>query len=151
MKKYKVLIAFALTAFLIQLAYGFVIYSSISSETGRGTFGDMFGAISAFFTGVTLAGLIYTIHQQQKDLMAAREATNRAIIAQEKSAEALKQQAETLHRTATLNAYSIMISSYNHLIQEMKDFKITNKYKQEREEYLEKLKKALNEMESVAQ
>ncbi len=149
-RKFKVLIILALCAVLIQLIYGFALFYMIGTEIGRGTFGDMFGAISAFFTGVTLAGLIYTIHQQQKDLIAAQEATNRAIIAQEKSAEALKQQAETLHRTATLNAYSIMISSYNHLIQEMKGFDITNKYKQEREKYLEKLKKALNEMESVA-
>ncbi len=146
MKKFKVLICIALGAILIHVIYGFVIFQTIKSETGRGTFGDMFGAINALFTGITLAGLIYTIYQQQKDMKTSREETKRSIAAQENAAEALKRQAELLHRTATLNAYSIMINSYNHLIQELKDFNIKNKYKQEREVCMNKLKEAFDEL-----
>lgn len=32
----------------------------------RGTFGDMFGSINALFSGVALAGIIFTILQQNK-------------------------------------------------------------------------------------
>lgn len=88
MKKYKILIAFALIALMIQCVCGVVIYQIVPTETARGTFGNMFGAISTLFTGITLAGLIYTIHQQQKDLISAKEETKRIIIAQENSAEA---------------------------------------------------------------
>jgi len=108
----------------------------------------MFGAVNVFFTGLTLAGLIYTIHEQQKNMESAREATNRSIAAQENADEALKKQADLLHRTASLNAYSIMISSYNHLIQEMKGFPVTNDYKQERDVYIKKLKEAFDELQS---
>src|SRR4030042_5162557 len=128
MKKFKVLACIALGAILLQFIYGLIIFHTIRTETGRGTFGDMFGAINALFTGITLAGLIYTIYQQQKDTETTREETNRSIAAQENAAEALRRQAELLHRTATLNAYSIMIDSYNHLIQELKGFDIINKY-----------------------
>jgi uncharacterized protein YPO0396 len=148
MKKFGVLILFALVAIFVQVVYGVTLFYTIGSDTGRGTFGDMFGAVNAFFTGLTLAGLIYTIHEQQKDMESAREATNRSITAQENAAKALKKQADLLHRTAALNAYSIMISSYNHLIQEMQGFDVVNNYKQEREVYIKKLKEALDELQT---
>mgnify|MGYP001351552489 CR=1 FL=1 len=148
MKKFKILILFALIAILVQVVYGVTLFYAIGSETGRGTFGDMFGAVNAFFTGLTLAGLIYTIHEQQKEMETAREATNRSIVAQENAADALKRQAELLHRTATLNAYSIMISSYSHLIQEMQGFPVTSDYKQEREVCMKRLKETFDELQS---
>jgi len=146
MKKFNILILFALGAILIQLIYGVAMFYMIGTETGRGTFGDMFGAINALFTGITLAGLIYTIYQQQKDVTAAQEMANRTTIAQENSAEALRQQAENLHRTATLNAYNIIISAYIQLIQENKGYPVENTYKNERNKYFEKLRKVIDEI-----
>ena len=37
-----------------------------------GTFGDQFGAINALFSGLALAGVIYTLIQQQKEMQAQR-------------------------------------------------------------------------------
>tara|TARA_R110001606_G_scaffold399188_1_gene581422 strand:+ start:2239 stop:2976 length:738 start_codon:yes stop_codon:yes gene_type:complete len=34
----------------------------------RGTFGDMFGASNALFSGLAFAGIVYTIHLQRKEL-----------------------------------------------------------------------------------
>ncbi len=39
----------------------------------RGVIGDMFGAVNAFFGGLALAGIIYTIIIQQKELAEARD------------------------------------------------------------------------------
>ncbi|MFG0381995.1 putative phage abortive infection protein [Pseudomonas sp. zbq_18] len=39
----------------------------------RGTFGDMFGAVNALFSGLAFATLIYTIHLQRHELKLQRE------------------------------------------------------------------------------
>lgn len=39
----------------------------------RGTFGDMFGAVNALFSGLAFATLIYTVLQQRAELRATRE------------------------------------------------------------------------------
>lgn len=39
----------------------------------RGTFGDMFGSINALFSGLALAGIIFTILLQRKELMLQRK------------------------------------------------------------------------------
>lgn len=39
-------------------------------ELGAGTFGDMFGAVNALFSGLAFAGLIYTISVQRQELQA---------------------------------------------------------------------------------
>lgn len=43
---------------------GFLLYP----DPDRGTFGDMFGAINALFSGLAFATLIYTIHLQRYEL-----------------------------------------------------------------------------------
>ncbi|MEM1223439.1 MAG: hypothetical protein AAGH40_11840, partial [Verrucomicrobiota bacterium] len=49
-------------------ASGFVLYNSES----RGTFGDMFGAVNALFSGLAFAFLIYTIFLQKEELSLQR-------------------------------------------------------------------------------
>ncbi len=39
----------------------------------RGQFGDMFGAVNALFSGLALAGVIFAIHLQKKELKLQRE------------------------------------------------------------------------------
>ncbi len=50
--------------------YGWIVCSFVPE---KGTFGDCFGALNAFFAGCAFAGLIVTIHQQSADLRATRE------------------------------------------------------------------------------
>lgn len=48
------------------------LYDAQSLEAG--TFGDMFGAVNALFSGLAFAGLIYTITVQRQELALQREA-----------------------------------------------------------------------------
>lgn len=48
---------------------GFALYNT----NDRGTFGDMFGAINALFSGLAFASIIYTIFLQREELKLQRE------------------------------------------------------------------------------
>lgn len=55
---------------LIWATSGFLIYYKTSNP---GTFGDMFGAINALFSGLAFAGLIHTIRLQQRQIQEANK------------------------------------------------------------------------------
>lgn len=85
----------------------------------RGTFGDMFGATNALFSGLAFAGIIFTILLQRKELalqrqelMDTREELKRAANAQENSERALKRQAENLKISAKLTALNTLVNYY---------------------------------------
>lgn len=52
---------------VIFVIYGFVIWWSFEDGGDRGTFGDMFGAVNALFSGLAFAGVLYTINLQRRD------------------------------------------------------------------------------------
>jgi hypothetical protein len=62
--------------------------------TLRGTFGDMFGAVNALFSGAALAGIIYSIMLQRKELKDTRAELKRTANAHE---ETVKLGANYLH------------------------------------------------------
>lgn len=89
----------------------------VNNMEERWTFWDMFGAINALFSGLALAGIIYTmllqkqeLRLQRLELKANREDLARAATAQENSERALRQQAENLKVTARLNALSTLMN-----------------------------------------
>ena len=99
-------------------AIGIIFYLDDWSE--RGTFGDLFGAVNALFSGLAFAGLIYTIILQKRDLEMQREEVkmNRSELkksasAQQKSEKALSQQVEQMKVTSRLNALNTIINYYN--------------------------------------
>ena len=49
-------------------ASGWIIWSYARSPVDRGTFGDMFGAVNALFTGWAFLGVIVTLAQQNAQL-----------------------------------------------------------------------------------
>ena len=57
-----------------------LILLGLDNWSDRGTFGDLFGAVNALFSGLAFAGLIYTIVLQKQDLELQRNeiALNRA-------------------------------------------------------------------------
>lgn len=57
---------------IIWIGSYFAIYQLYGKADGPGTFGDQFGAINALFTGLSLAGIIITLIQQQEELTAQR-------------------------------------------------------------------------------
>ena len=64
------LISFAIlgTIILVWLIYGIIIYLMLPNWTSRGTFGDMFGAVNALFSGLALAGIVVAIILQRHEL-----------------------------------------------------------------------------------
>ena len=50
-----------------------LINKIIDCSTERGTFGDMFGAVNALFSGLAFAGLIVTLLYQKEELKLQRE------------------------------------------------------------------------------
>lgn len=89
-KKYIAIIAIGI--FLIWAGSAAAIYRWVGDDD-RGTFGDMFGAVNALFSGLAFAGLIYTIAVQRQELSLQREAI-------EMQTEELKMQREETARSA---------------------------------------------------
>lgn len=56
------------SVFIFSILFLTLIFGLSANETFRGTFGDMFGAANALFTGLSFVGLIITIMLQRKDL-----------------------------------------------------------------------------------
>lgn len=88
----------------------------LHANTDRGTFGDMFGAVNALFSGLAFAGIIYTILLQRRELELQREelrATRgemaRAASAQENSQRALELQVDAAE-------YSQRLAAVNHML-----------------------------------
>jgi hypothetical protein len=83
----------------LQMATGAAIYFAFDDWADRGTFGDMFGAVNALFSGLAFAGVIYTIllqrHElalQRKELELTREELSRSADAQAAQAQLQMQQ-----------------------------------------------------------
>ncbi|GKS15082.1 hypothetical protein YDYSY3_60820 [Paenibacillus chitinolyticus] len=51
----------------------FTIVSYLEVPDSPGTFGDMFGSVNALFSGMALAGIVYTIFIQKKEFQLQRE------------------------------------------------------------------------------
>ncbi len=96
-----------------------ILFKIFSEPGDRGLFGDMFGAINALFSGLALAGIIYTIflqkHElslQRKELEYTRKELTRSAEAQEKSEAVLRDQVSAMEKTARLNGLSSIINHY---------------------------------------
>ena len=107
----------------LQLTGAIIIYWILPDWSSRGTFGDMFGAINTFFSGIALAGIIYTIFLQHKELglqreelRFTREELGRTASAQEKSELALSKQARAAELTARLTALNNLIAQEDVII-----------------------------------
>lgn len=64
------------TALLVIAAWGwsgYLIYTGFDEPGDRGTFGDMFGAVNALFSGLAFSVLIYTMILQRIELKLQRE------------------------------------------------------------------------------
>ena len=108
----------------IFLVYFFVVRHFLPDWTASGQFGDMFGGLNTFFSGLAFLGIIYTIFLQReelglqrKELELTREELKRTAEAQEKSEKALSKQATSLKITAKLNGLSAILQHHNTLIE----------------------------------
>ncbi|PIQ68035.1 MAG: hypothetical protein COV91_06160 [Candidatus Taylorbacteria bacterium CG11_big_fil_rev_8_21_14_0_20_46_11] len=104
--------------------YFFVLRNLLPEWAESGQFGDMFGGLNAFFSGLAFLGVIYAIFLQReelglqrKELELTREELKRTAEAQEKSEKALSKQAASLKVTAKLNGLSAILQHFNTLIE----------------------------------
>ena len=107
----------------------------------RGTFGDMFGAVNALFSGAALAGIIYSIILQRKELKETREELRRAAKAHE---ESVKLSAYT----AMLNVYSEQANYIHEVINKRPTAELAETYKEQirgRDYYFDKITELVGE------
>lgn len=107
----------------IWLLSAFTLYFSFSNWQDRGTFGDMFGAVNALFSGLAFSGVIYTILLQRKELVLqrkelelTRQELRKSAEAQQKSEKSLSIQAKSMLASAKLNALTAVVKNYDQLI-----------------------------------
>lgn len=61
---------------VIQILFALGIATTFSDPSSRGAFGDMFGALNVFFSGLAFAGVIYAIVLQSEELALQRQELN---------------------------------------------------------------------------
>jgi septal ring factor EnvC (AmiA/AmiB activator) len=117
---YKALILGSVFVCIVWLISGISLYFSLDNWSERGTFGDMFGAINALFSGLAFAGLIFTIIMQREEIKTNqdeielnRQELHKSVRAQQKTQQALQDQAKQTALTARINAMSTVINYYN--------------------------------------
>lgn len=118
--QYKAFIIAAIVVFFIWGISGFAVYFWGEDWPERGTMGDMFGVINALFSGLAFAGLIFTIIIQRQEITTNREEIelnrrelHKSVTAQQKTQQAMQEQARQTHLTNRINAMSTVITYYN--------------------------------------
>jgi hypothetical protein len=94
-----------------------VNWVSAGDATARGTFGDMFGAVNALFSGCAFAGLIYTIRQQSEELSLQRtelQLTRNELSGQR---EQMKSQATTLKLQQFENTFFQLLRVHGEIVE----------------------------------
>ncbi|MGC6402326.1 MAG: hypothetical protein ACON4A_02645 [Flavobacteriaceae bacterium] len=98
MKADKVLVFVVLLILVLWAGSGLVIYYLVDNWSDRGTLGDLFGVSNSLFSGLALAGLIFTTYKSRTELLSQRdeiEVNRKELIKsrkiQERSERALKE------------------------------------------------------------
>ena len=82
----------------------------------RGTFGDMFGAINALFSGLAFAGLIITLLYQKEELTLQREELKATRAEMKSQRMEFEEQNKTLKRQRFENTFFNMLSLQNEIV-----------------------------------
>jgi uncharacterized protein YqgV (UPF0045/DUF77 family) len=149
---YKLLVAIV----LIWAISGVAVVYFIDSWQDRGTFGDLFGAINALFSGLAFAAILYTIHFQREEIRLNRDEITlnrkelaKSVKAQQDSQSALKQQVEQTHLSATMNAMNTLIEYYNNQIESTKSSEETiQKAREKRRAIIRKIDELIDGLEN---
>ncbi len=119
MNNLKFLVTITISIFILWALSGVIIYFLLDNWSDRGTFGDLFGVINSLFSGLALAGLIYTTYISRKDIIDQRddiEINRKELIKsrkiQEKSERALEEQAFQLKLSTKLNGLQTLVSYF---------------------------------------
>ena len=146
----------------IFLTWLLFIYASpilIEELEDRAFYGDSFGSINTLFSGLALAGIIFTILLQKNELKLqrlelkdTRVELKRSAVAQEKSKLALKDQAKFLKLSSELAALSALIQSYASVESYYKNNSeghIARNAREKREQYTSAIELKLEEINNI--
>lgn len=98
-EKFRGLIVLLALVTSVWVIYWIIIPLVFSGWQTRGTFGDMFGAINALFSGLAFVGIIYAIILQKRELMLQRLELESTRVELKRSAEA--QEKTIIYQTIT--------------------------------------------------
>jgi hypothetical protein len=112
---FRSLLIVSLVVICIQALGGMLIYRGLDDWSARSSFGEMFGAFDALFSGLAFAGVIYTIllqrrelELQRREIEMTRQELEESLQSQQQSQRMLAAQTEALELTAQLNALNIV-------------------------------------------
>lgn len=117
-----ILVAFAASLFVIGSWY--YTYVTLNDEEDRGTFGDMFGAVNALFSGLAFVGIIVTILLQRKELSLQRQELEETRAELKRTADAQDTQNKFLLNQQYQSTFFSLMSGHSELIE---SFMIWNK------------------------
>lgn len=106
------LIALLASVVAIWGASGYFLYP----ESDRGTFGDMFGAVNALFSGLAFAALIYTVLLQRYELSLQRKELELTRAELQGQKQQMQAQAETLGAQRLENTFFQLLRVHNDII-----------------------------------
>ena len=119
----KAVLIIAGTIIVVWLLVGLMPIFIYCDPTQRGTFGDMFGAVNALFSGMALAGVVYAILLQREELRLQRQELeltrtelHKTAKAQASSAATLGQQYKLAERNTKIQALTALLQSCNQRI-----------------------------------
>lgn len=93
-----------------------LINKNIDCSTERGTFGDMFGAVNALFSGLAFAGLIVTLLYQKEELKLQREELAQTREELKGQREEFEEQNKTMKRQRFENTFFNMLSLQQEIV-----------------------------------
>ncbi|GAA5144172.1 hypothetical protein GCM10023213_33750 [Prosthecobacter algae] len=94
------------------IVFGLAPYLFYDTNDGRGTFGDMFGAVNSLFSGLAFGGVICAILLQRKELQLQRRELRLTRREMEKSSNAQTISAKALSLQFELNKLSAQLAAF---------------------------------------
>ncbi len=137
----------AIAVALIWLASGLALYW----VPDRGTFGDMFGAVNALFSGLAFLGVVLAIVLQYEELKEQRREIQQSRIAQEETARALTAQLKLSGMRSKIESLNLLIEAKSRVLARLDDRRtvaesdLRSKIQRRIEQYEEELERILGE------
>lgn len=120
---FKGLLALLAATCIVWLVYAIFVSITVTDWEKRGQSGDMFGGITALFSGLAFAGLVYTLFVQKKELQYQREELARLVEEQAEFRVHLAAQAQYLEAQHTQMSQQTFENTFFALLSQFREFK----------------------------
>lgn len=103
----------------------FLVHASFDNTNGdiwtiRGTFGDMFGAVNALFSGLAFGGMIVTLLMQRKELKLQREELTKTTNELEGQKKIMEMQQKVANIQCFENGFYKLISKHTEIVNDIR-------------------------------